>query len=145
MAIGLASSDSPILRFPPDAGDDAAQHASGTDASVTDVFLISLREGGDIAIHAAGARVGVDAAPLSDSGGASCTGAGTTLEVLQRKRRGLWQLAELGRACGSASTAATTSSIPTTAISAASAASRASVAPPSPRPYTARTTCFGLI
>ena len=145
LATGLVSIIWPLPRFVPEAHGDSALHGPGTGASVADVFLLKRREGGDIVIAAAGTRVGVDAVLLSGSGGASCTGAGTTLEVLRRKRRGLRQLAELGSASASPSRAATASSIRTTATSAASAACCASVALPSPRPYTARTTCFGLM
>ena len=145
LATGLVSIISPLPRFVPETHGDSALHGAGAEAAVADVFLLKRREAGDIVIPAAGTRVGVDAVLLSGSGGASCTGAGTTLEVLRRKRRGLRQLAELGRASASPSRAATASSIPTTATSAASAACCASVALPSPRPYTARTTCFGLM
>ena len=47
-ASGLASSASPILRIEVDARGDAAPQGSGTDASGADVFLRSLRDGGDI-------------------------------------------------------------------------------------------------
>ena len=120
-ATGLASSAPSVLRFPRDAGGDTAPHGSVTDAVVADVFRLSLLKCGDIAEPAVSACVGVDAIPLSGSGGASCTGAGTSQEVLRRRRRGLWQLAELDRAFGSAPRAATASSIPATALSAASA------------------------
>ena len=142
LATGLVSIISPLPRFVPETHGDSALHGAGAEASVADVFLLKRREAGDIVIPAAGTRVGVDAVLLSGSGGASCTGAGTTLEVLRRKRRGLRQLPEPS---ASPSRAATASSIPTTATSAASAACCASVALPSPRPYTARTTCFGLM
>ena len=70
-ASGLASSASPILRFELDARGDAAPQGSGTDASGADVFLRSLRDGGDITKDAAGVRVGVDAIPPSGSRGES--------------------------------------------------------------------------
>ena len=70
-ASGLASSASPILRFELDARGDAAPQGSGTDASGTDVFLHSLRDGGDITKDAADVRVGEDAIPASGSRGES--------------------------------------------------------------------------
>ena len=144
-ASGLASSASPILRFELDARGDAAPYGSATDASGADVFLHSLRDGGDTTNDAAGVRVGVDAIPPSGSRGASWTGGGTSQEVLRRKRRAPWPLLELGSLCGSVSRTATGSSILTAAFSATSATADVIVAPPSARPYTARTTCLGLM
>ena len=126
-ATGLASSAPSVLRFSRDAGSDAAPHGSATDASVADVFLVSLRDCGDIASST------------------SRTEEGASQEILRRNRRGLEQLAWSGTACGSASKTPTVSSILAATISAPPTADRVKVAPPSLRPYTTSTTCFGLM